>query len=195
MTVRRSALFTYALAGVGLAVLWGSFSEKFDALHVGFGIFSVALTLWLSRRLIHTPSQPWESAWPGRVRWRALALYPFWLQWEIIKANIDVAKLVLGPQDRIDPVLLRFETSLHGALATVALGNSITLTPGTYTLDIDGRVLRVHAITEDGARSPVFQQMEELIAGALGIEPLPVETPPVVTRSLDDPEFMEGFRP
>jgi len=188
----RSTLVTFAVAAVGLAVLWASFSEKFDALHVGFGVFSVGLTLWMSRSLLHAPDQPWRGDWATHVRWRRVLLYPVWLQWEIIKANVDVAKLILGPEERIDPVLLRFETTLEGALATVALGNSITLTPGTFTLEIEGRTLRVHALTEDSATSPVIGQMERLLAEALGTPVTLADAPPVVTRDVDDPRFSGG---
>jgi multicomponent Na+:H+ antiporter subunit E len=187
-----SRTLTFALAGLALAIMWASFSEKFDALHVGFGVFSVGLTLWLSRTLVEPRTLRAEGDWLRRASWKRVALYPVWLLWEIAKANIDVAKLILGPLDRIDPVLLRFETPLESALARVVLGNSITLTPGTFTLEIEGQTLRVHAITEDAARSPVINDMERLIGDALGDRTGAVETDPVVTRSLDDPRFTEA---
>jgi multicomponent Na+:H+ antiporter subunit E len=186
MTGRR---LTFALAALALAALWASFSEKFDALHLGFGVFSVGLTLWLSRTLFETSLLPGDLDWLRRASLVRMAVYPFWLGWEVMKANVDMAKLILGPLDRIDPVLLRFDTPLESALGRVTLGNSITLTPGTFTLEIEGQTLRVHAITEDAARSPVIGQMERLIGEALGDRTGEPDPHPIITRRLEDPRF------
>lgn len=56
-------------------------------------------------------------------------------------ANVQVARLVLDPRLPIDPVVVRYEAPFSGDLAITTLGNSITLTPGTVTLDVAGRAL------------------------------------------------------
>lgn len=81
---------------------------------------------------------------------RLLAYLP-WLLREIVRANLQVARLVLHPRLPIDPVLVRLEPRLEGDLALATLANSITLTPGTVTVDVDGRALVVHALTPAGA--------------------------------------------
>jgi multicomponent Na+:H+ antiporter subunit E len=78
--------------------------------------------------------------------------YIFVLLWEIAKANIDVAYRVLNPKMPIRPGIVVVKTNLKQKLSKVILANSITLTPGTFTLDILGDNLLVHWInvkTED----------------------------------------------
>jgi len=74
------------------------------------------------------------------------------LFWEIIKANFDVAYRVIHPKMPIKPGIVVIKTSLKSDLAKMILANSITLTPGTFTLDIIDDNLLVHWInvkTED----------------------------------------------
>ena len=81
----------------------------------------------------------------------ALTFYWPWLVWEIAKANIDVTRRVLFPAVGISPTMLRFKASQKTDLGRVIFANSITLTPGTITIDIeeDGH-FRVHAISREG---------------------------------------------
>lgn len=58
------------------------------------------------------------------------------LFWEIIKANVDVAYRVLHPRIPIRPGIVVIRTSLKSNVAKLILANSITLTPGTFTLDV-----------------------------------------------------------
>jgi multicomponent Na+:H+ antiporter subunit E len=81
-----------------------------------------------------------------RVAPRFLAYVP-WLLKEIVVANIQVARLVLDPRLPIDPVVVRFNTRLSTDLARTTFANSITLTPGPVTLDVEGSELVVHALT------------------------------------------------
>lgn len=60
--------------------------------------------------------------------------YLFVLIIEVIKANLDVAKIVLSPKIDVDPVVVNFKTKLKSDLGRVILANSITLTPGTITM-------------------------------------------------------------
>lgn len=81
----------------------------------------------------------------------ALLVYWPWLLWEIVKANIDVTKRVLFPSVGISPTMVRIKASQKTDLGRVIFANSITLTPGTITIDIDedGYFL-VHAIAKEG---------------------------------------------
>lgn len=103
---------------------------------------------------------------------RAL-LYFLTLLAEIFKANLQVIRLVLSPTIAVDPCLIRFRTDLGTEAARVALANSITLTPGTITVSLDGDGLLVHALDRDMARGldeSVFvrqlRRMEEVAADA-----------------------------
>src|SRR6056297_188285 len=72
--------------------------------------------------------------------------YLFVLLVEITKANFDVAYRVIHPQMPIKPGVVVIKTSLKQDMAKLILANSITLTPGTFTLDIKGDKLLIHWI-------------------------------------------------
>jgi len=79
-------------------------------------------------------------------------VYIIVLFWEILRANFDVAYRVLHPRMPIRPGIVVIKTSLKSDIAKLVLANSITLTPGTFTLDIIGDNLLIHWInvkTED----------------------------------------------
>ena len=88
-------------------------------------------------------------------------------------ANIDIAKIVLKKDMPIDPALVRFESALTTDLARVMLGNSITLTPGTLTVEIEGSEFLVHGISEGGATGPVIDEMQRKLAEMFGESPPP----------------------
>jgi len=73
-------------------------------------------------------------------------LYIIVLFWEIIKANFDVAYRVIHPKMPIRPGIVVIKTRLKSDLAKMILANSITLTPGTFTLDVIGDKLLIHWI-------------------------------------------------
>ena len=80
------------------------------------------------------------------ARWFWAGVYLAVLAYYIVKANLQVAYIVLHPGLPIRPGVVRVRTSLRTTAARVALANSITLTPGTFTLDLDDErgVLYVH---------------------------------------------------
>jgi len=73
-------------------------------------------------------------------------VYIIALFWEIIKANFDVAYRVIHPKMPIKPGIVIIKTRLKSDIAKMILANSITLTPGTFTLDIIGDELLIHWI-------------------------------------------------
>ncbi len=84
------------------------------------------------------------------------------LIWEIIKANMDTIRLGLSYRNETDPVIVRFRTDLKSKTARVVLANSITLTPGTITIALEGNELIVHALDAElieGIDESVFVRM------------------------------------
>lgn len=84
---------------------------------------------------------------------KALLLAPVYLLiflWHLVRANLDVARRVLSPSLPINPGIVRVRTGLTSSLGRLVLANSITLTPGTLTLDADGDSLYVHWIDVRG---------------------------------------------
>ncbi len=158
----------YLLAIVLLALLWMAFSGKFDPLHMGYGALSIILVMILSRRLILRRDVDPSQDWIPRVHWGWALAYPFWLGWQILLANLQVAWIVIDPRLPIDPVLLRFRCGMGADLAKVVLGNSITLTPGTFTLLIEGDCFLVHCIHPKLAGGLMDGSMQRKVAQVFG---------------------------
>jgi multicomponent Na+:H+ antiporter subunit E len=79
-------------------------------------------------------------------------LYGVTFLWEMIKANVHVALIVLNPVRPIRPGIVKIRTGLTKDTAITVLANSITLTPGTFTVDVNplARELYIHCITVEG---------------------------------------------
>jgi len=114
-------------------------------------IVGVALALLLSIMLYDVFLQGSEKlVQPARYFWFLLYLPVFF--YYVVRANLDVAYRVLHPEMPIRPGIVKVRTSLKSDMAKTFLANSITLTPGTLTVDIIGDHLYIHWInfvTED----------------------------------------------
>ena len=99
---------------------------------------------------------------PIHLTWRALTYMP-WLIIEIIKANFDVAKRVLSPSLPVTPTLLRVKASQSTDLGQVIYANSITLTPGTISVDVANNEILVHALSREGAESLLDGMMDRRV--------------------------------
>ncbi len=110
-------------------------------------VISALLTVWICRRMgiVDEEGQPLEG-------FDAWARYLPWLFLQIVKANVDVARIVWSPRLKIDPRLVEIPHPLRNTLGQTTLANSITLTPGTVTVAIDNERVIVHALTEKHAR-------------------------------------------
>jgi len=81
---------------------------------------------------------------PKRYFW--LIIYIIYFTWECVKANFDVAYRVLHPAMPVRPGIVKVKLTLKRSLARTILANSITMTPGTITVDIIDDILYVHCI-------------------------------------------------
>ena len=89
-------------------------------------------------------------------------IYVIVLLIEIVKANFAITKLVVAPQISVEPCLVKFKSSLKTHAARVALANSITLTPGTITVELKDNEFLVHALTRDiaeGLQGSLFEKL------------------------------------
>jgi len=80
------------------------------------------------------------------VRWFWMGIYIIYFIWQCVKANFDVAYRVIHPSMPIKPGIVRVKLSLKGSMARTILANSITMTPGTISVDIIDDILYVHWI-------------------------------------------------
>jgi multicomponent Na+:H+ antiporter subunit E len=109
-----------------------------------FGLASCVLVAWLASRMEmvdKTESVPLILA-------RMIGYLP-WLTVEIIKSNIDVAKRVWHPDLPISPTIVTVKASQKTALGLVLHANSITLTPGTLSIDVEDGEIEVHSLAEE----------------------------------------------
>ena len=138
---------------------WLLLSAHFDKFHVGAGIVSALVVAYASHDLLFTGTG--NHSLTKTVRF---ITYLPWLIYQIVLANIDVAKRALSPGMPIDPRVVTFKTMLKSDVARTALANSITLTPGTVTIDIVDDVFYVHAIAKEPADDLLEGAMERRIA-------------------------------
>lgn len=134
------------LALFGIWLLWSGHYTLEHALVFAMGVSSCAFVVYLSHRLDIVDREGHPIHLAGR-----LVLYLPWLLWAIAKANIDIAKRILLPQMPIDPRVVRVGATQKSDLCRVIFANSITLTPGTVSLDLDGEDIVVHALTREAA--------------------------------------------
>lgn len=129
-----------------LAITWLLWSGLYKPLLLFLGAVSCGLSAWLAVRMGFFELNPFLRLLPR------LPLYWLWLLKEIVKSSWEVATVVLSPKLDLSPTIVDFEAEPQTEMGQTILGNSITLTPGTITLDIHRGRLVVHCLTEDGAK-------------------------------------------
>lgn len=137
-----------------LAAAWVLWSGFFTPLLLLLGLFSCGLVLYLSKRL-----RLFDSEFQALRLGPRLFRYWAWLAGEIVRSSLQVSRVVLSPSLPISPTLVDIEFRSRHPDDRAILGNSITLTPGTLTIAVEGQRLTVHALTRQGA--------EELLAGSM----------------------------
>lgn len=150
--------FPFLVTFIVMFGVWMLLSGKFDPFHLSLGVISCGIVAFLSSDLLF-PSPILKGKLTVFVRW--LCYLP-WLTIEVFKANFHVAYLVFHPRmmDLIDPRIIKFKSKLDSELGLVTFANSITLTPGTITVNvsIDGD-FKVHAI-DKASGDPLPGEME-----------------------------------
>ena len=132
--------------GLVLLALWLLLSGIYTPLIIGLGLFSVVLVVWISYRmeLIEREGMPFHLI-------LHIPKYLLWLAKEITLANIHVAKLIIDPKLPISPSMIEVKATQDSDLGRVIHANSITLTPGTVSVELEGDVILVHAISQEAA--------------------------------------------
>ena len=144
------------LKATALFVLWIMLSASFDWIHLGLGLVLSFTVAWINSG--HSPFVPKFRLWGN------ILLYLPWLFVKIVKSSLHLSKLILHPALPIDPRLIQVETKLGHHAAVVLLGNSITLTPGTITAEVDRNTLIIHAMDEVSADDVISRRIESKIA-------------------------------
>lgn len=133
----RSLLCLLSVFGLWMLLNW-----SLDPWVIGTGVFFALIVGSLLGALF--PSGAHRLLDPRRWFWAAVYL-PYFLFW-CVRANLDVALRVIHPDVPIRPGIIKVRTTLNSEMARTFLANSITLTPGTLTVDLDDDQLYIHWI-------------------------------------------------
>ena len=158
----RIKSFVYLL--VFSFAVWLGLTSTVEIQEVGVGIaVCIVVALWLSRYYFRLGLPPFSAK---RVVF--FLVYLAVLGAEILKANLDVAYRVIHPKMPINPGIVVIKTGLKSDIAKMSLANSITLTPGTFTLGIIGDNLLIHWIDVqaeevEGATEAIGERFEKYL--------------------------------
>ncbi len=149
----RGVLLFLVLCGFYLLL-----SQQSSSFLLVAGALCCAFTTWISSRLeiIGDEGQPTRGLLP-------FLFYTPWLIKQVILANLDVIKRVWKPSKSIDPRLFELPIQVRHPVAKTLLANSITLTPGTVTVEVNEDHLLVHALTEEAETSLRKGDMEQRV--------------------------------
>lgn len=126
--------------------LWLVLSGYFKPLLLGLGVASTLLVVFLALRMDVSD----HESYPFSLTHRLIRFWSF-LSKEIVLANIDVVKRVLGPRNKIDPQVITIHPPQRTDLGLAIYANSITLTPGTVSMEVERDHIMVHALSREGA--------------------------------------------
>ncbi|HUU38362.1 MAG TPA: Na+/H+ antiporter subunit E [Candidatus Desulfaltia sp.] len=151
LPTRRAAYVFYRNLAVQFALLFGLWilmSGHYDAFHVGAGAACALAVVAVNFRLNKFFFIRDDLCQCAPIRLRRLLVYVPWLLWQIVVASLQVAAVVLNPKMPVNPSFVRFRTKLPTIAARVILANSITLTPGTITVELEDDAFLVHSLID-----------------------------------------------
>jgi multicomponent Na+:H+ antiporter subunit E len=148
----------YALAAAVLFVFWVLLSGYFSPFLLSIGAASAVAVVLLARRMAVMAHEDY----PIRLGARTLLYWP-WLFKEIAISAWKVAWIILQPRLPISPMFVCVRPTQRTVVGRVTYANSITLTPGTITIDAEGDEFIVHALTRAGAAALAEGEMDRRV--------------------------------
>mgnify|MGYP001158854729 FL=1 len=137
-------------------IIWLLLSGHYDPLLLSLGLISCIICLYVTWKANFIDSE----GVPLHMMIR-LPIYTIWLFREIIKANIDTAKIIIF--NNPNPQNFRVKSSQKTEAGKVMYANSITLTPGTVKTQLEKDVLEVHALSSDMAEDVKSGEMDKMV--------------------------------
>ena len=150
-------LHAFSLAVI-LSGIWWVLSGLTLALILGLGAGSIVFIIWICHRMDAID----HETHPIHLAIGSLTYFP-WLAWEIVLANIDVAIAILKNGSSVRPRLMHIKASQVSEVGLVTYANSITLTPGTVTLDVEGQDFLIHSLTEGSYDGLLTGEMDQKV--------------------------------
>ena len=156
-------LIRILIAASLLLILWVLLSGHMTVLSLSLGAASCLLVAWLFHRLA-LPDPDFKTLYFSFNLPRFLP----WFFLEVIRSNLDVSWRILHPKLVISPVKSTVSTKTLNDVAKTTYANCITLTPGTYTLNVDADAIEVHSLTQETAEKLQKGEMKERISALQG---------------------------
>jgi len=146
-----------------LSGTWLLLSGHTSPLLLTLGLISVVAVIACTARLgvLDDEGMPVQLL-PGLIR------YVPWLAGQVIRSNLDVARRIINPKLPIRPSVIHVDAKHHTEVGRVTYANSITLTPGTISLDVSDETIEVHALTENAADDLASGEMARRVQKAEG---------------------------
>ena len=144
---------------VALFGFWLLLSGHYTVFLTTLGALSTLLCVWVGLRMRVVDVE----GHPVQLLLGAVTYFP-WLIWEIAKSTWYVIGVVLRGPSAISPNLIKVKASQASQVGINVYGNSITLTPGTITVDVEGDELTVHALTQSTADDLLDGTMDRRVA-------------------------------
>jgi multicomponent Na+:H+ antiporter subunit E len=145
--MKKLSLINLFLSFVALMAFWLIMSGIYQPMQIAQGVVSVVIVIAINHKLKQHKFFEDEMDDLSQLRFQYTPIFLIWLIIEIVKAGLHVANVIINPNRSIETYILKFKVDLPSAHAKMILGNSITLTPGTLTIDITGDEYTVHALT------------------------------------------------
>ena len=160
VTSETHELKRYLTLGAVLVVFWLLLSGHFTPLFFFFAAASIAIVMAISIRMDHVDGET-----DPVPRTTSLIVYWIYLAIETIRANVDMVKRVWHPGMKVEPGVARIKVSQQTRMGKVIHANSITLTPGTVTLDIDEETneFEIHSINHELIADLEYGEMDRRI--------------------------------
>jgi multicomponent Na+:H+ antiporter subunit E len=129
-----------------LFAFWLALSGHYTTMLITAGAICAVVCVLIARRVRTVDNE----GHPIELLRGAVTYFP-WLAVEIVKSAWGVTRIILNPKLPISPCMTVVRASQTTAAGVATYANSITLTPGTVTADVEGNELTVHALVRDGA--------------------------------------------
>ena len=142
-----------------LFAFWMLLSGHFAPFLLAMGVLSAIAVAMLGRRMDLVD----HEGHPIQLSWRLIFYWP-WLFKEIALSAWSVSCVILNPRLPISPTLVRAKTSQKTAVGLVTYANSITLTPGTISVDVSRGEILVHALTREAADGLLEGEMDRRVS-------------------------------
>lgn len=164
-----SKISRYLYTVMVLFMIWLFLTASLDPQELGFGLLLSLIVAAFTYEIFTTNGL--ANLHPKKIAYM-VAYIPYFL-WAMIMANLDVAYRVLHPKRPINPGIVECRTVLKNDVGKLALANSITLTPGTITLDVDGDKYFIHWIdvkddSVEGASKNITEPFEKFLKVIFG---------------------------